>query len=146
MSSFSHISRNEPIRVVRWSFDLKAQSPVKACETLLVMIRIRDKDSRILESSSVFPCSHYNSRSVKTLKWHPLPLVPTSAMDTKRGFFGGPVARTLLGLNNFIILASSIILTGILSYFLHWGYRGTHVTYNEVIVCPSQLQRATDWC
>jgi len=54
-------------------------------------------------------------------------------MDTRRGFFNGRVPRILLGLNNFIILASSIILTGILSYFLHWGYRGTHVTYNEVI-------------
>ena len=60
-------------------------------------------------------------------------------MDTQRGFFSGRVPRVLLGLNNFIILASSIILTGILSYFLHWGYRGTHVTFNEVIVCPGQL-------
>ncbi len=66
-------------------------------------------------------------------------------MDTKRGFFGGPAARTLLGLNNFMILASSIILTGILSYFLHWGYRGTHVTYNEVIVCPYQPSDAIEW-
>jgi hypothetical protein len=55
-------------------------------------------------------------------------------MDTRGGFFSGRTARTLLGINNFIILASSAIITGILSYFLHWGYRGTHLIYNEVIV------------
>ncbi|KAL2133211.1 hypothetical protein VTI74DRAFT_2720 [Chaetomium olivicolor] len=55
-------------------------------------------------------------------------------MGTRTDFFSGRIARTLLGLNNFIILASSTILTGILSYFLHhWGYRGTHLVYNEVI-------------
>ncbi len=56
-------------------------------------------------------------------------------MDTKLGFLNGALGRTLLGFNNFVILASSIIITGILSYFLHWGYRGTHIIYNEVIVC-----------
>lgn len=56
-------------------------------------------------------------------------------MDTRGGFFSGRIARTLLGINNFIILASSVIITGVLSYFLrHWGYRGTHLVYNEVIV------------
>ncbi|KAK3291084.1 uncharacterized protein B0H64DRAFT_409782 [Chaetomium fimeti] len=54
-------------------------------------------------------------------------------MDTLGSFFNGRIARSLLGVNNFIILASSIIITGILSYFLHWGYRGTHLVYNEVI-------------
>lgn len=55
-------------------------------------------------------------------------------MDTRRGFLAGRIPRTLLGLNNFVVLASSIILTGILSYFIHWHYRGTHIIYNEVIV------------
>lgn len=56
-------------------------------------------------------------------------------MDTRGGFFSGRIARTLLGLNNFIIFASSTILTGILSYFLHrTRFRGTHLVYEEVIV------------
>ncbi|SPQ23520.1 2eef0542-c2e9-454b-85f2-4cf1b8fa609f [Thermothielavioides terrestris] len=55
-------------------------------------------------------------------------------MDTRSGFLTGRIARTLLGLNNFIILASSTILTGILSYLLHRSsFRGTHLVYNEVI-------------
>ncbi|KAJ4288796.1 hypothetical protein N0V88_007332 [Collariella sp. IMI 366227] len=55
-------------------------------------------------------------------------------MDTGTGFFSGRMVRTLLSLNNFLILASSTIITGILSYFIrHWGYRGTHLVYNEVI-------------
>ncbi|KAK4150432.1 hypothetical protein C8A00DRAFT_46175 [Chaetomidium leptoderma] len=63
-------------------------------------------------------------------------------MDTigRGGFFSGRIARTLLGLSNFVILASSIIITGILSYFLHhWGYRGTHLVYNEVIAVLTLL-------
>ncbi|AEO55732.1 hypothetical protein MYCTH_2116433 [Thermothelomyces thermophilus ATCC 42464] len=47
--------------------------------------------------------------------------------------FSGRTARSLLGLNNFMILSSSAILTGILSYFLHRGLRLTHLIYNEVI-------------
>ncbi|KAL2158800.1 hypothetical protein VTH06DRAFT_3992 [Thermothelomyces fergusii] len=49
------------------------------------------------------------------------------------GLFSGRIARSLLGLNNFMILASSAILTGILAYLIHWGYRTTHVVYSEVI-------------
>jgi ubiquinone biosynthesis protein Coq4 len=60
-------------------------------------------------------------------------------MDTRRGFFSGRVARTLLGLNNFIILASSIINTAIMAYFIHWNYRRTHDIYNIVIVRSSSL-------
>lgn len=59
-------------------------------------------------------------------------------MDTTRGggFFDGRIARALLGLSNFIILASSVILTGILAHFINrYGYRGTHLIYNLVIVC-----------
>jgi hypothetical protein len=44
------------------------------------------------------------------------------------------IPRSLLGLNNFIILASSAIITGILSHFLHhYPYRDTHLVYQEVI-------------
>ncbi|KAK3901820.1 hypothetical protein C8A05DRAFT_44614 [Staphylotrichum tortipilum] len=50
-----------------------------------------------------------------------------------RDFFNGRVPRALLGINSFVILASSIVLTGILSYLVHWHYRGTHVIYQEVI-------------
>lgn len=61
-------------------------------------------------------------------------------MDTRTGFWNGRIPRILLGINNFIILASSIILTGIISYFLRrHGSRGVHLVYNEVIVCqPSE--------
>jgi hypothetical protein len=52
-----------------------------------------------------------------------------------RNFFNGPVPRALLGINSAVILASSIVLIGILSYFINWDYRGTHVIYQEVIVC-----------
>ncbi len=52
-----------------------------------------------------------------------------------RDFFNGRVPRALLGINSAVILASSIVLTGILSYLVHWNYRGTHVIYQEVIVC-----------
>lgn len=58
-------------------------------------------------------------------------------MDTRGGFFNGRIARILLGVNNFVILASSIIITAIVSYFIHWGYRRTHVVYEEVIVSSS---------
>ncbi|KAL2173289.1 uncharacterized protein P884DRAFT_169296, partial [Thermothelomyces heterothallicus CBS 202.75] len=54
-------------------------------------------------------------------------------MATRTGLFSGRTARSLLGLNNLMILSSSAILTGILSYFLHRGYRSTHLVYNEVI-------------
>jgi hypothetical protein len=57
---------------------------------------------------------------------------------------GGRIPRTLLGLNNFLVLASSIILTGILAYFIHWRYRGTHVVYNLVIVCWNLSGRVPD--
>ncbi|KAK0742587.1 hypothetical protein B0T18DRAFT_430033 [Schizothecium vesticola] len=44
------------------------------------------------------------------------------------------IPRTLLGLSNLIVLASSAILTGILSHFFHKHHgRGTHLIYNEVI-------------
>jgi len=47
------------------------------------------------------------------------------------------ISRTLLGLSNLIVLASSAILTGILSHFFHKHHgRGTHLIYNEVIVGP----------
>jgi hypothetical protein len=58
-------------------------------------------------------------------------------MDSSRsGFFNGRIARALLGVNNFVILASSVITTAILAYLIrHWGYRDTHLVYNLVIVC-----------
>ena len=55
-----------------------------------------------------------------------------------QSFFSGRVPRILLGINSFIILASSIILTAILLYLIHWHYRGTHVIYQEVIVCSTR--------
>lgn len=61
-------------------------------------------------------------------------------MDTRGGFFSGRIARALLGLNSFIILASSAIITGILSYFRHWGYRGTHLVYSLVIVSVQSVK------
>lgn len=48
--------------------------------------------------------------------------------------FSGRIARALLSFNNVMILASSAILLGILSYYISWGYRSTHLIYNEVIV------------
>ncbi|KAK4135151.1 hypothetical protein BT67DRAFT_420845 [Trichocladium antarcticum] len=55
-------------------------------------------------------------------------------MDTRTGFWNGRIARMLLGANNFIILASSAIIVGILSYFLRRDrHRGTHIVYEEVI-------------
>ncbi|KAK4187737.1 hypothetical protein QBC35DRAFT_498123 [Podospora australis] len=55
-------------------------------------------------------------------------------MNAARNIFDSRIVRTLLGLHNFIILSSSIILTGILSYFLHrYRYRNTHLVYEEVI-------------
>lgn len=52
-----------------------------------------------------------------------------------RNFMEGRIPRALLGLNNFIILASSTILTGILAYFIRrYHHRGTHVVYGLVIV------------
>ncbi|KAK4460650.1 hypothetical protein QBC42DRAFT_288304 [Cladorrhinum samala] len=55
-------------------------------------------------------------------------------MDTVRNLFDNPIVRTFLGLHNFIILASSTIITGIMSYFLHrYRYRNTHLVYAEVI-------------
>ncbi|KAL2152828.1 hypothetical protein VTH82DRAFT_3983 [Thermothelomyces myriococcoides] len=47
--------------------------------------------------------------------------------------FSGRIARALLSFNNVMILASSAILLGILSYYISWGYRSTHLIYNEVI-------------
>ncbi|KAK4447187.1 hypothetical protein QBC34DRAFT_427484 [Podospora aff. communis PSN243] len=44
------------------------------------------------------------------------------------------IPRSLLGINNFMILASSAIVTGILSHFLHhYRYRNTYIVYMEVI-------------
>ncbi|KAK4666401.1 hypothetical protein QC763_404200 [Podospora pseudopauciseta] len=60
----------------------------------------------------------------------------TTKMDTTntKRFFDNPIIRTFLGLHNFLVLASSTILTGILSYFLHhYRYRNTHLVYQEVI-------------
>ncbi|KAL2017433.1 hypothetical protein VTK56DRAFT_2089 [Thermocarpiscus australiensis] len=55
-------------------------------------------------------------------------------MDTGRNFFQGRIPRGLLGLNNFIILASSTILTGIIAHFLRrYPFRGTHLVYQLVI-------------
>jgi ubiquinone biosynthesis protein Coq4 len=62
-------------------------------------------------------------------------------MDTGRGFFKGRIARALLGLSNFIVLASSIINTAIMAYFIHWNYRRTHDIYNIVIVRSSTSHR-----
>lgn len=64
-------------------------------------------------------------------------------MDTRTGFWNGRIARMLLGANNFIILASSAIIVGILSYFLRRDrHRGTHIVYEEVIVCQPSARRA----
>jgi hypothetical protein len=65
-------------------------------------------------------------------------------MDTKGGFFNGRIVRILLGVSSFVILASSIIITAIVSYFIHWGYRRTHVVYEEVIVCSVSKLAGTD--
>jgi hypothetical protein len=46
--------------------------------------------------------------------------------------------------NSLVILTSSIIITGIVSYFIHWGYRRTHVVYQEVIVCSVSKLAGTD--
>ncbi|KAK0628773.1 hypothetical protein B0T17DRAFT_166612 [Bombardia bombarda] len=55
-------------------------------------------------------------------------------MDTVKNFKDQRIHRSLLGANNFIILASSAIITGILSYFIrHYRGRGTHLIYQEVI-------------
>ncbi|KAK1760011.1 hypothetical protein QBC47DRAFT_291706 [Echria macrotheca] len=51
------------------------------------------------------------------------------------------IPRSLLGLSNFSVLASSAIVTGIISWFLHrWpGYRNTHLIYQEVIAVLTLL-------
>ena len=39
--------------------------------------------------------------------------------------------------NHFMILISSAIVTGLVSWFLHkYDYRGVNIVYQEVIVCP----------
>ncbi|KAK1835690.1 hypothetical protein QBC39DRAFT_327346 [Podospora conica] len=44
------------------------------------------------------------------------------------------IPRTLLGLSNLVVFASSAITTGIISHFIHKHHgRGTHIVYNEVI-------------
>ena len=56
-------------------------------------------------------------------------------MDSVRRGFDNVITRAILGHNNFIILSSSAIITGILSYFIHrYHARGTHLIYQEVIV------------
>ncbi|KAK4168383.1 hypothetical protein QBC43DRAFT_376049 [Cladorrhinum sp. PSN259] len=55
-------------------------------------------------------------------------------MDSASHLFDNPIVRTFLGLHNLIILASSTIITGIISYLLHrYRYRNTHLVYEEVI-------------
>ncbi|KAK3693064.1 hypothetical protein B0T22DRAFT_367887 [Podospora appendiculata] len=55
-------------------------------------------------------------------------------MNTAKNTAGQLVHRSMLGINNFIILSSSAIITGILSYFIHrYRGRGTHLIYQEVI-------------
>ena len=58
-------------------------------------------------------------------------------MDSGSRALTNIVPRSLLGFNNFMILTSSAVITGILSYFLHKfrgrGSRGTHLVFNEVI-------------
>ncbi|KAK3998205.1 hypothetical protein QBC44DRAFT_363734 [Cladorrhinum sp. PSN332] len=55
-------------------------------------------------------------------------------MDAARNLFDNPIVRTFLGLHNFLILASSTIITGIISYLLHrYTYRNTHLVYQEGI-------------
>ncbi|KAK4097742.1 hypothetical protein N658DRAFT_387406, partial [Parathielavia hyrcaniae] len=48
-------------------------------------------------------------------------------------FFSGRIARAILGLNNFVILASSVIITAIMAYFVARGLRGTIPIYLLVI-------------
>ena len=56
-------------------------------------------------------------------------------MNAGSDFWTGPIVRSLLGLHNFLIFASSTILVGLLSYLLHRsGYRGRHLIFEEVIV------------
>ncbi|KAK3315737.1 hypothetical protein B0H66DRAFT_624389 [Apodospora peruviana] len=55
-------------------------------------------------------------------------------MDSTKRFLDNRISRSFLGLNNFLILGSSAILTGILSHFIHrYHARGTHMVYQEVI-------------
>ncbi|KAK4119090.1 hypothetical protein N657DRAFT_605239 [Parathielavia appendiculata] len=49
------------------------------------------------------------------------------------GFFSGRIARAVLTLNNFVILASSVIITALMAYFVRRGLRGRHNIYNLVI-------------
>lgn len=61
-------------------------------------------------------------------------------MDTGKRM-GQKVHRSLLGLHNFLIFASSAILTGLLSHFIHRAHRmgysarglGVHIIFQEVI-------------
>ncbi|KAK0617751.1 hypothetical protein B0T14DRAFT_433346 [Immersiella caudata] len=51
-----------------------------------------------------------------------------------RSSLSNMIPRSMLGLNNFIILSSSAVITGILSHFIHhYPYRGTHLIFQEVI-------------
>ncbi|KAK0744532.1 hypothetical protein B0T21DRAFT_389842 [Apiosordaria backusii] len=60
-------------------------------------------------------------------------IITMDTTNTKR-FFDNRIIRTFLGFHNFLILASSTILTGLLSYLLHrYRYRNTHLVYQEVI-------------
>lgn len=56
-------------------------------------------------------------------------------MDSSRGSsLSSTIPRILLGLSNPLIFASSAILTGIISWFLHrYAFRNTHLVYMEVI-------------
>ena len=55
-------------------------------------------------------------------------------MDSSRKFLDQTIPRTWLGINNFLILTSSAIITGILSHFIRrYHARGTHLIYQEVI-------------
>jgi len=75
------------------------------------------------------------------------PTLQTATMDRTRSSLSNIIPRSMLGLNNLIILSSSAIITGILSWFLHrYRYRGTHLVYNEVIVrSPRFLLPSHSW-
>jgi len=55
-------------------------------------------------------------------------------MDGTRSSLSNLIPRSLLGLSNFMVLTSSAIIVGIMSWFLHrWPFRNTHMVYQEVI-------------
>lgn len=54
--------------------------------------------------------------------------------------------RTAAMGNNFMIVASSAIVTGLASWFLaKSGHRASHIVYQEVIVCLPQSSLLGPW-